>query len=76
MKKIQDRVQRAKEDVQKTKEKYELALQELNSYNPKYMEDMTVVFDKCQEMEAQRLQFFKDVLFTVHKYLNISKDPV
>lgn len=76
MKKIQDRVQKAKEEVQKGKEKYELALQELNSYNPKYMEDMTVVFDKCQEMEAQRLQFFKDVLFTVHKYLNISKDPV
>lgn len=76
MKKIQDRVQKAKEEVQKGKEKYELTLQELNSYNPKYMEDMTVVFDKCQEMEAQRLQFFKDVLFTVHKYLNISKDPV
>lgn len=72
---MQDRVQKVKEEVQKGKEKYECALQELNSYNPKYMEDMTVVFDKCQEMEAQRLQFFKDILFTVHKYLNISQDP-
>lgn len=66
---------RTKEEVEKGKEKYELALKELNVYNPKYMEDMTAVFDKCQEMEAQRLQFFKDVLFDVHKYLNVTQDP-
>lgn len=76
IKKAQDRVQKAKEEVQKNNEKYGLALKELNSYNPKYMEDMSTVFEKCQEMEAQRLQFFKDVLFNVHKYLNVSQDPV
>lgn len=72
---MQDRVQKTKEEVQKSKEKYELALQEINNYNPKYMEDMTVVFDKCQDMETERLQFIKSVLFDVHKYLNISQDP-
>ncbi|XP_016836499.1 protein kinase C and casein kinase substrate in neurons protein 1 isoform X2 [Nasonia vitripennis] len=76
VKKMQDRVQKTKEEVQKAKEKYESALQEINQYNPKYMEDMTQVFEKCQEMEAQRLQFFKDVLFGIHKCLNISQDPV
>uniref|UniRef100_A0A8D8XBA7 Protein kinase C and casein kinase substrate in neurons protein 2 n=1 Tax=Cacopsylla melanoneura TaxID=428564 RepID=A0A8D8XBA7_9HEMI len=76
LKKMQDRVQKAKEEVQKAKEKYELSLQELNSYNPKYMEDMSVVFDRCQEMETTRLQFFKDSLFSIHKCLNISQDPV
>lgn len=76
VKKMQDRVQKTKEEVQKAKEKYEAALQEINQYNPKYMEDMTQVFEKCQEMEAQRLQFFKEVLFGVHKCLNISQDPV
>ncbi|XP_025425096.1 protein kinase C and casein kinase substrate in neurons protein 1 isoform X1 [Sipha flava] len=76
VKKMQDRVAKSKEEVQKAKEKYEMALQELNSYNPKYMEDMTVVFDRCQETEARRLQFFKDTLFTIHKCLNISQDPV
>lgn len=76
MKKMQDRVQKSKEDVQKAKEKYEAALEEINGYNPKYMEDMTVVFDKCQEMEAQRLQFFKEIMFNIHKCLNISQDPV
>ncbi|XP_047004909.1 protein kinase C and casein kinase substrate in neurons protein 1-like isoform X3 [Schistocerca americana] len=76
VKKMQDRVQKSKEDVQKAKEKYEAALDEINSYNPKYMEDMTVVFDKCQEMEAQRLQFFKQTMFCIHKCLNVSQDPV
>ncbi|XP_054261539.1 protein kinase C and casein kinase substrate in neurons protein 1 isoform X1 [Macrosteles quadrilineatus] len=75
VKKMQDRVQKTKEEVQKCKERYELALQELNGYNPKYMEDMSVVFDKCQEMEAQRLHFFKETLFSIHKCLNISQDP-
>ncbi|CAG9762904.1 unnamed protein product [Ceutorhynchus assimilis] len=76
VKKMQDRVQKTKEEVQKGKEKYEIALQEINQYNPKYMEDMTVVFDKCQEMEAQRLRFIKETLFDMHKYLNISQDPM
>lgn len=75
VKKMQDRVQKSKEEVLKGKEKYELALQEINAYNPKYMEDMTVVFEKCQENEAMRLQFFKEVLFTIHKHLNLSQDP-
>ncbi|XP_021942608.1 protein kinase C and casein kinase substrate in neurons protein 1 isoform X3 [Zootermopsis nevadensis] len=76
VKKMQDRVQKSKDDVQKAKEKYDAALDEINGYNPKYMEDMTVVFDKCQDMEAQRLQFFKEIMFSIHKCLNISQDPV
>lgn len=72
---MQDRVHKTKEEVQKCKEKYELALQEINHYNPKYMEDMTGVFDKCQEMEAERLNFIKTTLFDIHKHLNISQDP-
>ncbi|XP_072392296.1 protein kinase C and casein kinase substrate in neurons protein 1 isoform X2 [Diabrotica undecimpunctata] len=74
VKKMQERVQKSKDEVQKCREKYELSLQEINQYNPKYMEDMTVVFDKCQEMEAQRLNFIKTVLFEIHKYLNLSDD--
>ncbi|KAI5636912.1 variant SH3 domain-containing protein [Phthorimaea operculella] len=37
---------------------------------------MTQVFERCQQMEAQRLVFFKDVLFSFHKCLDISKEPV
>jgi len=75
VRKLAERVQRAKEEVQRTREKYETALQEINACNPKYMEDMTKVFDKCQQMETERLIFFKEVLFNVHRGLNISQDP-
>ena len=40
------------------------------------MEDMNEVFEKCQQMETQRLVFFKDVLFNIHKGVNISQDPM
>lgn len=75
VKKLQDRVARCKEEVQRTRERYEAALQEINEYNAKYMEDMTVVFDKCQEFEQRRLHFFKEMLFGIHACLNISTDP-
>ncbi|XP_054165404.1 protein kinase C and casein kinase substrate in neurons protein 2-like isoform X2 [Oppia nitens] len=75
VKKLQDRVMKSKEEVIKTKEKYESALKEINDYNAKYMEDMSVVFDKCQEFEEKRLNFFKDMLFAIHGCLNISTVP-
>ncbi|GFW30904.1 protein kinase C and casein kinase substrate in neurons protein 1 [Trichonephila clavipes] len=75
VKKLQDRVSKCKDEVQKTKERYEQALREINDYNAKYMEDMTVVFDKCQEFEEKRLNFFKEMLFGINSCLNISTDP-
>ncbi|KAF8788033.1 protein kinase C and casein kinase substrate in neurons protein 1-like isoform X2 [Argiope bruennichi] len=75
VKKLQDRVSKCKDEVQKTKERYEQALREINDYNAKYMEDMTVVFDKCQEFEEKRLGFFKEMLFGINGCLNISTDP-
>lgn len=74
IRKLQDRVSRTKDQVQKCRENYEVCLQDLNNYNPKYMEDMTEVFERCQRMEAQRLQCFKDILFSIQKCLNISED--
>lgn len=56
------------------KEKYEAALSELTAYTPKYVEEMTTVYDKCQDIEAQRLKFFKDVLFAIQQGLNISEN--
>ncbi|XP_076327045.1 protein kinase C and casein kinase substrate in neurons protein 1-like isoform X2 [Tachypleus tridentatus] len=75
VKKLQDRVAKCKDDVQRTKERYDQALREINDYNAKYMEDMTFVFDKCQEFEQKRLDFFKEILFGIHACLNISEDP-
>lgn len=72
---MQDRVQKTKDEVQKGREKYDQALQEITKYNPIYIEDMTSVFVKCQEMEETRLRFFKNVLFSIHQTLNITKEP-
>ncbi|XP_017768647.1 PREDICTED: protein kinase C and casein kinase substrate in neurons protein 1 isoform X2 [Nicrophorus vespilloides] len=76
IKKMQDRTQKTKEETLKSKEKYELALGEINNYNPKYVEDMKVVFEKCQDMEGLRLEFIKESLFDIHKCLNIYQDPM
>lgn len=75
VKKMAERVSKCREEVGKNREKYQAALAEITSFNPRYIEDMGAVFDRCQQMEAQRLTFFKDVLFEFHKCLNISQDP-
>ncbi|CAG9782498.1 unnamed protein product [Diatraea saccharalis] len=75
VKKMAERVAKCREDVAKNREKYQKALEEISAYNPRYIEDMTTVFERCQQMEAQRLTFFKDVLFSFHKCLNISQEP-
>lgn len=74
LKKLKERVAKAKEEVAKNKIKYEVSLKEINQYNPKYITEMTQVFERCQEMEEQRLNFFKDILFNIHDCLDISKD--
>ncbi|XP_026736852.1 protein kinase C and casein kinase substrate in neurons protein 1-like isoform X3 [Trichoplusia ni] len=75
VKKMAERVAKCREEVSKSREKYQSALAEITAYNPRYIEDMTGVFERCQQMEAQRLKFFKDVLFSFHKCLNISQEP-
>ncbi|KAG6440240.1 hypothetical protein O3G_MSEX001233 [Manduca sexta] len=75
VKKMAERVAKCREEVSKSREKYQAALAEITAYNPRYIDDMTGVFDRCQQMEAQRLKFFKDVLFSFHKCLNISQEP-
>ncbi|XP_077868931.1 protein kinase C and casein kinase substrate in neurons protein 2-like [Saccoglossus kowalevskii] len=72
IKKLHDKVEKAKQDKVKTKEKYERALHEINQYNPRYMEDMSLQFDKMQNFEATRLKFFKEILSDIHKCLDLS----
>ncbi|XP_068208945.1 protein kinase C and casein kinase substrate in neurons protein 1 isoform X3 [Palaemon carinicauda] len=75
VKKLRDRVSKASEEVSRGREKYDAALRDISEYNPKYIEEMTHVFEKAQEAESKRLMFFKDMLFGTHKCLNISNDP-
>uniref|UniRef100_A0A2K6JMN2 Protein kinase C and casein kinase substrate in neurons 2 n=1 Tax=Rhinopithecus bieti TaxID=61621 RepID=A0A2K6JMN2_RHIBE len=61
-----------KQDVLKTKDKYEKSLKELDQGTPQYMENMEQVFEQCQQFEEKRLRFFREVLLEVQKHLDLS----
>lgn len=44
VKKLQDRVSKAKEEVSRGREKYELGLREISEYNPKYIEVSLLIY--------------------------------
>ncbi|XP_069619461.1 protein kinase C and casein kinase substrate in neurons protein 2 isoform X2 [Ranitomeya imitator] len=72
LKKLQDKVEKSKQDSQKTKEKYEKTLKDLDGATPQYMENMEQVFEQCQQFEDKRLRFFRDLLLDVEKHLDLS----
>lgn len=59
----------------KAKRDYESALSDINKYNAKYIEDMRDVFEKCQDMEKERLRFFKQQLARMHDCVDYSNSP-
>ena len=66
VKKLTEKVERCRRDVESTRSAYTTSLNELNSYNAKYMEDMNEVFSRTQQFEAKRLAFFKNLLYDYH----------
>ncbi|ELT91899.1 hypothetical protein CAPTEDRAFT_20646 [Capitella teleta] len=74
LKKVQEKADKCRRDVEATKEKYEATLNDLNAYNAKYMEDMTEVFNKSQEWEEKRLRFIKEMLYGIHSCLDLSQN--
>ncbi len=47
------------------------ALEDLNAYNSRYIEDMTTVYKKCDQFEKDRLDFFIEKFLKLHSHLNI-----
>ncbi|OWF51969.1 protein kinase C and casein kinase substrate in neurons protein 2-like isoform X2 [Mizuhopecten yessoensis] len=75
LKKIQDKLRKYQADVEQSKDKYEACLNDLNGYNAKYIEDMNEVFEKCQNFERERMEFFKKTMFVLHECLDLSSEP-
>ncbi|MBN3319767.1 PACN1 protein, partial [Atractosteus spatula] len=73
-KKLHEKLDKCKQDVQKAREKYEKALDELNKCTPQYMENMEQVFDQCQQFEEKRLCFLKEVLLDIKRHLNLTEN--
>ncbi|XP_023654720.2 protein kinase C and casein kinase substrate in neurons protein 1-like [Paramormyrops kingsleyae] len=72
-KKLHEKVDKCKQDVQKAKEKYEKSLEELDKCTPPYMESMEQVFDLCQQMEVKRITFLKEILLDIKRHLNLTE---
>nr|UEK51439.1 syndapin-like protein 3 [Parasacculina yatsui] len=72
--KLAERVQKCSEETSRMRERYTGALQELSDMNPRYVEDMTDVFNKCQQREAERMLHLKQTLRCLHQCLDISSN--
>ncbi|WAR03159.1 PACN2-like protein [Mya arenaria] len=72
LKKLQDKLKKCQAEVEATQEKYQASLNDLNGYNAKYIEDMTQVFQNCQDFEKRRIDFFKKIMFDIHQCLDLS----
>ena len=70
-KKFEDKVEKHKKECEITKAKYKQALEELNAYNSRYIEDMNNVYKKCDSFEKERMEFFTDQFVKLQSHLNI-----
>ena len=72
VKKLKDKSDKAANDVQNTRVKYQESLRDIGNYNPKYVEDMRYVFNKCQQSEEERKNFFKGTLLNYCQQITLS----
>ncbi|KAM4795795.1 protein kinase C and casein kinase substrate in neurons protein 1 [Rhinophrynus dorsalis] len=71
--KMQDKLDKCKQDVQKAQERYEKILDDIQKSTPQYMENMDLVFEQCQQLEEKRLIFLKEVLLDIKQHLNLAE---
>lgn len=64
LKKIQEKLKKCQADVEATRDKYEASLNDLNSYNAKYIEDMNEVY-QIYLLSSQMLQPVHDLKFEI-----------
>ena len=74
VKKFQEKVEKCRKEVDLTRDIYKASLNELNSYNSKYIEEMTEVFSKTQDFESKRLSFNKKLFYDIHSCLDLSSN--
>lgn len=72
--KIQQTRERAAQDRDKARDRYEKVLDDVTGYAPRYMEEMESVFDQSQEQERKRISFLKQTFLSIHRHLDITNN--
>ncbi|KAM7535300.1 hypothetical protein Aperf_G00000100373 [Anoplocephala perfoliata] len=75
LRKMEDKLRKATFEEQKAKKAYEEAIAGLNDVTPRYMNDMTQVFNKAQAFERERLNYFKQQALQMQEVLDIGSKP-
>jgi len=70
-----DKRDKSQGEVERNKAKYEHKLADLKQYQSRYIEDMTVEFDRCQQFEKRRMEFFKSTIFSYMQAIDLTVDP-
>ena len=72
--KVRERRDKAQREVDKTLAKYKDRLGDLQHYQNRYIEDMKKEFEKCQDFERERIEFFKSALKELKTSVDLSHD--
>lgn len=72
IKKIQDVIEKRGIDKEMLKGKYEKTIEDIDSYNNIYEEEMKQVFEKSQSIERVRQEFVQQVWKNFHKHVDLS----
>ncbi|CDS43172.1 protein kinase C and casein kinase substrate in [Echinococcus multilocularis] len=75
LRKIEDKLRKGIMEEEKTRKAYEEALSSLSDVTPRYIEDMTQVFNKAQAFERERIIYFKEQALQMQEVLDISAKP-
>ncbi|KAL5501953.1 hypothetical protein EMCRGX_G008638 [Ephydatia muelleri] len=72
--KVRERRDKAQREVDKTLAKYKEKLGDLQHYQGRYIEDMKKEFEKCQDFEQERIEFFKRSLMDLQTAVDLSNN--
>lgn len=74
--KLQERKDKMERETARLKRKYSDWLDDLLHLKKHYTDDMKREFDKCQDFEKLRIEFFRDTLMSLKKSLDISQEKL
>ena len=72
---IKEKKDRAQKEVDRCKEKYKERMEDCQIYKNRYIEDMTIQFNKCQQFERGRILFFHAAMSNIKAVLETTTEP-